>query len=160
MRGTLLRGRWNPQIVVSVLVMFTLTIGGGVYQIVGRADTIPGSAGGVGPPAGDRGVQGAPSEATIAAWAGAAAAGDYATAQRSMEDDTLLYGLWQANHSYFQQQIVGYQIVSRDTVGQTTTAVVRFDLASNYATCIPLTINETTQRIRIDRGYTQCPTQP
>ena len=113
----------------------------------------------MGPPAGDRGVQVAPSEATLAAWAGAAAAGDYATAQRYMEDDTLLYGLWQANHSYFQKDIVGYLIVSRETVGQTTTAVVRFDLASNYATCIPLTINVTNRRIRIDRGYEQRPTQ-
>ena len=75
-----------------------------------------------------------------------------------MEDDTLLHGIWQAKYSNFQKDIVGYQIVSRETVGQTTAAVVRFDLASNYATCIPLTINEATQRIRIDRGYTQCPT--
>ncbi len=56
--------------------------------------------------------------------------------RRAPAEDTPGVGLWQANHSYFQQEIVGYQIVSRDTVGQTTTAVVRYDLASNYATCI------------------------
>ncbi len=75
--------------------------------------------------------------------------------RRAPAEDTPGVGLWQANHSYFQQEIVGYQIVSRDTVGQTTTAVVRYDLASNYATCITLTLNEQTQRIWIDRGYAQ-----
>ncbi len=152
MRGTIRRPA-TPVMMVLVLLV-TITVGVVVYQVIGREEAILGSAGGFDQPAN------AGTDDLVATWAGAAAVGDYATAQSYMEDDDLLYGIWQAKHSNFQQQIVGYQIVSRETVGQTTTAVVRFDLASNYATCIPLTINETTQRIRIDRGYAQCAAQP
>ena len=88
---------------------------------------------------------------------GAAAVGDYATVQGYLEDNPALYGIWKNQHDGFQEQIAGYQIVSRETVGQTTTAVVRFDLASNYATCITVTLNERTQRIWMDRGYNEWP---
>ena len=95
----------------------------------------------------------------IAAFAGAAAVGDYATVQGYLEDNPMLYGIWKDQHDGFQEQIAGYQIVSRETVGQTTTAIVRFDLASKYATCITVTLNERTQRIWMDRGYSECAAQ-
>ncbi len=93
------------------------------------------------------------------AFAGAAAVGDYAAAQGYLEDNAMLYGVWKDQHDDFQEEIAGYQIVSRETVGQTTTAIVRFDLANKYATCITLTLNERTQRIWMDRGYSECAEQ-
>ncbi len=73
MRGTIPRGRWNPLVLVSVLVLLTITVGVVVYQFIGREDAIPGSAGGGGAPAGDRGVEG--TGAVVTAFAGAAAVG-------------------------------------------------------------------------------------
>ena len=71
----------------------------------------------------------------------------------------MLYGIWKDQHENFQAEIRGYQIVSQNTVGQTTTAVVRFDLASNDSLCLTVTLNERTQRIWMDRGYSDCPAQ-
>lgn len=156
---TRLAARWSPLVVLPVLVVIVISVGIVVSQIRQRQDTIPGSAGGVGAPAGDRGVHVEGSDATIAAWAGAAAAGDYATAQSYMENNPAMVGLWKNQHANFQQQIVKYDVLQRTTVGQTTTAVVRFTLANNYQTCITLTVNETTQRISMDRGYGRCPGQ-
>ncbi len=156
MRGTLPRGRWNPLILVSV-VLLTITVGVVVYQVSGREEAIPGSAGGYDQPRNDQ--AGAVDNDVVAAWAGAAAVGDYAVAQDYMKDNDALYGMWQAQHSNFQELIVGYEIVSRETVGQTTTAVVRFDLASEDPKCLTVTLNERTQRIWMDRGYNECATQ-
>ncbi len=143
----------NPLIILVAVVLLTITVGVVVYQVIGQEEAIPGSAGGYDDPQ-DRG--GAVTDDTITAFAGAAAVGDYATVQGYLEDNPALYGIWKNQHDGFQEQIAGYQIVSRETVGQTTTAVVRFDLASNYATCITVTLNERTQRIWMDRGYSEC----
>jgi hypothetical protein len=140
------------------MLALTMVVSVGVYQqVIQREDTIPGSAGGVGPPTGERGV--VMPDDVIVAFAGAAAVGDYATAQGYLEATPMLYGIWKDQHENFQAEIRGYQIVRRETVGQTTTAVVRFDLVSNGATCITLTLNERTQRIWMDRGYSECATQ-
>ena len=157
MRGT--TGPWfASRTMIFMMLALTLVVSVVVYQqVIGREDAIPGSAGGYDDPQ-DRGVQ--VTDDVIAAFAGAAAVGDYATVQGYLEDNPMLYGIWKDQHDGFQEQIVGYHIVSRDTVGQTTTAVVRYDVASNYATCITLTLNEQTQRIWIDRGYAQCAAQP
>jgi len=152
MRGTIPRGRWNPLILISV-VLLTITVGVVVYQASGRDDAIPGSAGGYDDPQ-DR--SGAVTGDTITAFAGAAAVGDYATAQGYLENNPMLYGIWKDQHENFQAEIRGYQIVSQNTVGQTTTAVVRFDLASEDPKCLTVTLNERTQRIWMDRGYNEC----
>ncbi len=68
--------------------------------------------------------------------------------------------MWKAAHDDFQQQIVGYEVGRRDTVGQTTTAVVQFNLRNRRPTCITLTVDEHTQRIWMDRGYTRCTAHP
>jgi hypothetical protein len=158
MRGTLPRGRWNPLILVSVVVLLTITVGVVVYQqVIQREDDIPGSAGGVGEPAGDRGVQ--VGGGLIAQWAGAAAAGDYAAARRVMEDDPLQFGMWKDWHDDFQQKIVGYTILNEQSVGQTTTARVRFEFPNNDATCVDVLVDNVTQRLRVDSGYVACPGQ-
>ncbi len=140
-----------------IVVLVTITVGVVVYQVVGRDDDIPGSAGGFDEPRNERG--GAGSTDVVAAWAAAAAVGDYATAQRYMKDD-VLYNMWQAQHSHFQNLIVGYQIVSQETVGQTTTAIVRFDLSRGTPACIPVLLDQGTQRIEVNEVYGACPGQP
>ncbi len=152
MRGTIRRPA-TPMMLVIVLLV-TITVGVIVYQqVVQREAGVPGSAGGYDDPQ-DRG--GAMTGGTIAAFAGAAAVGDYATAQGYLEDNPMLYGIWKDQHENFQAEIRGYQIVSQNTVGQTTTAVVRFDLASQDPKCLTVTLNERTQRIWMDRGYSEC----
>ncbi len=142
---------------IFMLLALTLVVSVVVYQqVIGREEAIPGSAGGYDDPQ-DRGAQ--VTDDTIAAFAGAAAVGDYATAQGYLEDNPMLYGIWKDQHENFQAEIRGYQIVSQNTVGQTTTAVVRFDLASEDPKCLTVTLNERTQRIWMDRGYNECATQ-
>ena len=155
MRGTLPRGRWSPLILVSVLVVVTITVGV-VYQVIGREDVIPGSAGGFDAP-NDRGGQ--VGGGLVARWAGDAAAGDYAAARRIMEDNALQFGVWKDWHDDFQAKIVGYSVLNEQTMGQTMTARVRFEFPQNDATCVDVLVDTVTQRLRVDSGYIACPIQ-
>lgn len=144
---------------IFIIVALTLVISVVVYQQVSqREDAIPGSAGGFDAP-GDRGAQATGDP--IAAWAGDAAAGDYAAAQQRMDENTFLFGSWKAEHERFQSRITGYQILDQQTVGQTTTATVKFTLADNDVRCLPVLLNESTHRIFIDKSYNnRCAAQP
>ncbi len=157
MRGTTPFGQRTPLILMSVVVLLTITVGMVVYQVIGREDSLPGSAGGVGEPAGDQGVQ-IPDD-PIAAWASDAAIGDYAGARQFMEPDEFFFAHWKRRHERFANKITGYTILERKTVGQTTTAVVRFQFPANDATCIELMLDEGTQRIRVENAYYPCPMQ-
>ncbi len=154
MRGTTRLWPVNP-LLAGIVVVITLTVGVVVYQ-VNQGDDIPGSAGGYDQPR-DRGGQATGD--TIAAWASAAAVGDYATVQDYMNDGDVRYGMWQAQHSSFQKLIVGYHIVSQETAGQTTTAIVRFDLSRGTPACITLLVDERIQRIEVNQVYGACPGQ-
>lgn len=112
------------------------------------ADTIPRSGGG-----GSR-------DDGLTAWASAAAAGDFVTAQQHMVDQDLLYSLWKDQHEGFVAAITGYHILGQETVGQTTTALVQFDTNDGKRPrCIEVQVNETTQQVRVERGYEPCPSQ-
>ena len=118
-------------------------------------------------PAGDQGVQAGAAVPRSAgnvhagdgllAWANAAAVGDYVTAQQHIEPDHLNFNFWKSDHDAFVRDITGYSIVRRETVGQTTTAVVRFDSEAGPR-CITVQLNEQTQQVRADRLYGRCPT--
>jgi len=97
---------------------------------------------------------------SLTSWAGAAAARDYAAAERYMIQDNLLYTFWKDSHDNFADDIVGYRIISKETVGQTTTALVAFDRTDAAPRCIEVMVDEVTQQVRVDQPYGPCPAQP
>ncbi len=103
-------------------------------------------------------VGGAASDA-LTNWASAAAVRDYVAAEQHMIDDTTLYTFWHDSHENFASNITGYRILDKETVGQTTTAQVGFDTASGGAHCIIVQVDESTQKVRVDQPYGDCPAQ-
>ncbi len=76
-----------------------------------------------------------------------------------MDDSELLFPNWKRRHDRYVDEITKYDILEQQTVGQTTTAVVRFHLDTNEARCIEVMLDEVTQRIFTNASYYQCPTQ-
>ncbi len=146
----------NPLIILVAVVLLTITVGVVVYQVIGGEEAIPGSAGGFNEPNARSGQVGSNGLET---WANAAAVGDYAAAQRVMDDNPLLSPNWKRRHDRYLDQITKYDIIEQQTVGQTTTAVVRFHLNTGEARCIEVMLDEVTQRIFTNASYYACPTQ-
>ncbi len=151
-----------PLWVVVPVIVVIIGVGVGGYQAGQRA---AGDAALT--PAGDQGVQIGAGDLPgsggsvhagdgLLAWASAAAVGDYVTARQHMEEDALLVTMWQGHHDAFVRDITGYRILSRETVGQTTTARVQFDTPGG-GRCITVQLNEQTQQVRADRVYGTCP---
>jgi hypothetical protein len=160
-----MRGTSTLRVPVWLLLpaaLVVISIGVVIYQVGQR------SADPLGTPAGDRGVQAGPNDLprsagggqptdALTTWASAAAAGDFAAARRVMEQDELLYNFWKDSHDRFVDDITGYRIISINSVGQTTTAVVAFDTGAGHAHCMDVQVDEVTQRVRVETVYKGCP---
>jgi hypothetical protein len=152
----------RPILILLIPVLFVVVVGS---VVIFQRRAAP-----IGEPVGDRGVQvpaddiprsagGGTSRDGLTAWVSAAAVGDFATARRHMEDDSFLYNVWEGSQRAIVDHITSYRIISKKTVGQTTTATVRFDRRGFDPTCITVQVDEVMQKVRVDRGFGPCPAE-
>ncbi len=155
-----MRGGYAVRPLVWVTVPLVLIVAIITIVVIQRNQiALPGAPAGDVSPSRRPGSVGGAAPDVLTSWASAAAARDYAAAERYMTQDNVLYTFWKDSHDNFADAIVGYRILSKDTVGQTTTALVAFDRTDAAPRCIEVMVDESTQKVRVDQPYQTCPAQ-
>lgn len=152
-------------VVLSLVGLATLSVGVIVYQRAQRTVELPGRVGPTAAPSGsDASSSPNPQELfgrepsdedVLHLWAKSASTGDYSTAQLYMEDNDTMIGDWQYQHERLVKAIRDYRISNIEVRGQTTRAVVRFDL-STTSHCLDVQVNNLTKRLSVPDPYRDC----
>ncbi len=152
-------------VIVPLGCLLIVSVVAVVYQRTQRSDELPGR---VGPtvtssrastpasPYPEELLGQVPSdEDVLHSWAKPASTGDYVTAELYMDEDDPMTDAWQQQHEYLVDAIQAYHVSNIEVRGQTTRAVVRFEMSST-SRCLDVQVNNITKRLSVVRPYRDC----
>ncbi len=152
-------------VIVPLGCLLIVGVGAVIYQRTQRSDELPGRVGAtVAPSSASAPASPSPEEVfgqvpsdedLLHLWAKPAMQGDYSTARLYMDENNLQTADWEQQHEGLVGSIRNYHISNVEVRGQTTQAVVRFDL-NTTARCLDVQVNNITKRLSVLNPYRNC----